>query len=63
VLAVAAIVLSGGMSKRMGAQQQLPRAADTTLLGHTLTTVRNYSAGETILVLSFGAEEIRHQID
>jgi molybdenum cofactor cytidylyltransferase len=59
---VAAIVLAAGMSRRMGKPKQLLRAGERTLLEHTLESVRHSSAGETILVLGFAAEEIRQQI-
>jgi molybdenum cofactor cytidylyltransferase len=59
---VAAIVLAGGMSKRMGKPKQLLRAGEKALLEHTLNTVRNSHVAESILVLGFAAEEIQQQV-
>jgi molybdenum cofactor cytidylyltransferase len=59
---VSVVVLAAGMSRRMGAPKQLLRAGETTLLERALHTVRQSRADEIILVLGFGATEIRRSI-
>jgi molybdenum cofactor cytidylyltransferase len=59
---ISVIVLAAGMSRRMGAPKQLLRAGETTLLERALHTVRQSHVDEIILVLGFGATEIRQSI-
>lgn len=50
------------MSRRMGAPKQLLRLGGKTLLERTLENVGASQAGEVVLVLGAGAEEIQKQI-
>jgi len=59
---VSAVVLAGGMSRRMGAPKQLLRIEGKSLLEHTLANVRASAVHEIILVLGFAADEIEKEI-
>src|SRR5215831_4376159 len=59
---VSAVVLAGGMSRRMGAPKQLLRIEGKSLLEHTLATVRASAVHEIILVLGFAADEIEKEV-
>ena len=60
--AVSAVVLAGGMSRRMGVPKQLLRIEGKPLLEHTLANVRASAVHEIILVLGFAADEIEKEI-
>jgi molybdenum cofactor cytidylyltransferase len=59
---VSAVVLAGGMSRRMGVPKQLLRIEGKSLLEHTLANVRASAVHEIILVLGFAADEIEKEI-
>src|SRR5215467_13468252 len=59
---VSAVVLAGGMSRRMGVPKQLLRIEGKPLLEHTLANVRASAVHEIILVLGFAADEIEKEI-
>ena len=59
---VSAVVLAGGMSRRMGVPKQLLRIEGKSLLEHTLANVRASAIYEIILVLGFAADEIEKEI-
>jgi len=59
---VSAVVLAGGMSRRMGVPKQLLPIEGKSLLEHTLANVRASAVHETILVLGFAADEIEKEI-
>jgi molybdenum cofactor cytidylyltransferase len=59
---VSAVVLAGGMSRRMGVPKQLLRIEGKSLLEHTLANVRASAVHEIVLVLGFAADEIEKEI-
>ena len=59
---VSAVVLAGGMSRRMGVPKQLLRIEGKSLLEHTLASIRASGVHEIILVLGFAADEIEKEI-
>ncbi len=59
---VSAVVLSAGMSTRMGKTKQLLPMGENTLLGHALENLRKTRVDEIVLVLGFAAETIREQL-
>jgi molybdenum cofactor cytidylyltransferase len=59
---VSAVVLAGGMSRRMSVPKQLLRIEGKALLEHTLANVRASAVHEIILVLGFAADEIEKEI-
>jgi molybdenum cofactor cytidylyltransferase len=59
---VSAVVLAGGMSRRMGVPKQLLRFEGKSLLEHTLANVRASAVHEIVLVLGFAADEIEKEI-
>jgi molybdenum cofactor cytidylyltransferase len=59
---VAAVVLAGGMSRRMGTPKQLLRMGGETILQRTLKNVRDSNVSEIILVLGHAADEVRETI-
>jgi molybdenum cofactor cytidylyltransferase len=59
---VSAVVLAGGMSRRMGVPKQLLCIEGKSLLEHTLANVRASAVHEIILVLGFAADEIEKEI-
>src|SRR5215831_6474662 len=59
---VAAVVLAGGMSRRMGAPKQLLRLGGKSLLESTLANVRGSGVDEIVLVLGAAADEVRRQL-
>lgn len=59
---VSAIILAGGMSRRMGQAKQLLSLGGATLLGRVLQTVQSSQVDECIVVLGFAADAIREKI-
>jgi molybdenum cofactor cytidylyltransferase len=56
------VVLAAGKSSRMGTAKQLLLLGSRTVLGQTLTNVRNSGLNEIVLVLGSSAESIRQQL-
>jgi molybdenum cofactor cytidylyltransferase len=56
------VVLAAGKSSRMGTAKQLLSLGSGTVLGQTLTNVRNSGLEEIVLVLGSSAESIRRQL-
>jgi molybdenum cofactor cytidylyltransferase len=59
---VAAVVLAGGMSRRMGVPKQLLRLGGKSLLERTLANIRGSGVDEIVLVLGAAADEVRRQV-
>jgi molybdenum cofactor cytidylyltransferase len=57
------LLLAAGSSSRMGFPKQLLKWNNTTLLQHTIHTVKHVDQDETILVLGAHFEDITSQID
>jgi len=57
------LILAAGNSSRMGFPKQLLKWKNTTLLQHTMDTVKKISAEEIILVLGANSEKIKAEID
>lgn len=62
-MSVAALVLAGGGSSRLGRAKQLEPWGDTTLLGHVIDAVRNYPVEEVWVVLGAELDHILDQVD
>ncbi len=59
---ISAIVLAAGTSSRMGRPKPLIRVRGRPLLEHVLTTIRNSSVGQTVVVLGHEADRIQEDI-
>lgn len=57
------LILAAGDSSRMGFPKQLLKWKNTTLLQHTIDTVKKIAAEEIILVLGANSEKIKAEID
>ncbi len=62
-MSVAALVLAGGGSSRLGRPKQLEPWGGTNLLGHVIDAVRHYPVDEVWVVLGADLEEILDQVD
>lgn len=62
-MSVAALVLAGGGSSRLGRPKQLEPWGTTTLLGHVIESVREYPVEEVWVVLGADLDEILEQVD
>ena len=62
-MTVAALVLAGGGSRRLGRPKQLLPWGGATLLDHVLDQVRRWGIDEIWVVLGAHAEEVRDQVD
>jgi len=60
---ISAIVLAAGMSSRMGEPKALLPLGGEPMLARVLSTVRRSRAGETVVVLGFGADRVRKGVD
>jgi CTP:molybdopterin cytidylyltransferase MocA len=60
---VAALVLAGGGSSRLGRPKQLLRWGEATLLDHVLHQVRRWGIEEIWVVLGAHADAVREQVD
>ncbi len=60
---VAALVLAGGGSSRLGRSKQLEPWGDTTLLGHVVEAARRYPVEEVWVVLGADLDEILDNVD
>ena len=60
---VAAVILAGGRSTRMGEAKQLLPLGDSTVLGQTIATVQSSAVDEIILVLGAAASAIQEKLD
>lgn len=61
-ITISAIVLAAGRASRMGSLKQVARLGGEPLLAHILRTVRAAGIKDIVVVLGFGAEEIRKEI-
>jgi len=59
---ISAIVLAAGMSSRMGEPKALLPLGGEPMLARVLSTVRRSRAGETVVVLGFGADRVREGV-
>lgn len=62
-MSVAALILAGGSSSRLGRPKQLERWGETTLLGHVVDAVRRFPVAETWVVLGAETERIMAEVD
>jgi molybdenum cofactor cytidylyltransferase len=60
---VAALILAGGGSRRLGRPKQLLRWGEATLLDHVLRKVRRWAIDEIWVVLGAYSEAVRHKVD
>jgi molybdenum cofactor cytidylyltransferase len=63
VMAVPAIILAAGASRRLGQPKQLVRIASETLLARTVRIVRESGAEPIVVVLGAHCEAIRSSVD
>lgn len=59
---ISAIVLAAGEAKRFGQLKQLALIGEKTMLEHVLDAVRRSRAGDIVVVLGAGSDEIRRRV-